>query len=428
MSASLPQITRNVPGFYAGGWGGPEYTDWMDEQLSWKNTCYIGDWSYLWTATFKGPDAFSFLRGLTINSFENFAVGQAKHMINCNEYGKVVTEGIVLRLGEDEFCTQSIPTWWCGFQFGQGSYDATMTFPDIFKYQVQGPKSVSVIEKAAGESVRDVPFMHFKTIRIADVEVLALRQGMSGEVGFELQGPSGNGPKVHAAIMEAGQEYGIRRLGSRTVMINHLEACFPTSAYHFVMAVGGYEYSEAYNTYMVEHYHMPIMYSPTRGSFESEDIRDYHVSPIELGWGKNIKFDHDFVGRGALDAEMASPKRGMVTLEYNKDDLIDIYASMFEPGESYEFMDIPTRQHHVCQYNKVLRDGKLVGISSNPGYSYYFRKMLSLTMIDLPHSQIGTEVTVIWGEPGRRQKEIRATVAPCPYKKDNRRLDLHQLP
>ena len=428
MSAGLPQIVRNVPGFYAGGWGGPEYTNWMDEQLSWKNTCYIGDWSYLWTAAFKGPDAFGFLRGLTVNSFENFAMGQAKHMINCNEHGKVVTEGIVLRLGEDEFCTQSIPTWWCGFQFEQGKYDAEMTRPDIFKFQVQGPKSISVIEKACGGSVRDVPFMHFKTIRIADADVLALRQGMSGEVGFELQGPAEDGPKVRAAIMEAGKEYGIRRLGSRTVMINHLEACFPTSAYHFVMAVAGYDYSEAYNAYMVEHYHMPIMYSPTRGSFESDDIRDYHVSPVELGWAKNIKFDHEFLGRKALEAEMASPKRGMVTLEYNKDDVIAIYASMFEPGENYEFMDIPTMQHHVCQYNKVLKDGRLIGISSNPGYSYHFRKMLSLTMIDLACSEIGTEVTVVWGEPGHRQKEIRATVAQCPYKKDNRRMDLTRLP
>lgn len=80
MSPSLPQITRNVPGFYNGGWGGPEYTDWMDEQLSWKNSCYIGDWSFLWTATFKGPDALTFLRYLTVNSFEDFAVGQAKSL------------------------------------------------------------------------------------------------------------------------------------------------------------------------------------------------------------------------------------------------------------------------------------------------------------------------------------------------------------
>ena len=101
---------------------------------------------------------------------------------------------------------------------------------------------------------------------------------------------------------------------------------------------------------------------------------------------------------------------------------------MFEPGEHDKFMDMPAMHQHVCQYNKVLKDGEPVGISTNPGYSYYFRKMLSLTWIDLARTAVGTEVTVIWGEPGHRQKEMRATVAPAPYKKDNRRMNLHRVP
>jgi vanillate/3-O-methylgallate O-demethylase len=36
-------------------------------------------------------------------------------------------------------------------------------------------------------------------------------------------------------------------------------------------------------------------------------------------------------------------------------------------------------------------------------------------------------VTVIWGNPGEPQKEIRAVVAPAPYKRDNRRADLFKL-
>ena len=271
------------PGFYNGGWGGPEYTDWMDEQLSWKNSCYIGDWSFLWTATFKGPDAFGFLRGLTVNSFEDFAVGQAKHVINCNEYGKVVTEGI---------CSVSEKTSSALRASGVVVRLPVRAGPprraDDPPGHLQLPGAGAHVDSRHRESVRrerSRRALHaFQDHPHRWRGVLALRQGMAGEVGFELQGPAADGPNVHAAIMEAGQEYGIRRLGSRTAMINHLEACFPTSAYHFVMAVGGYDYSEAYNAYMVEHYHMPIMYSPTRGSFESDDIRDFHVSPIELGW------------------------------------------------------------------------------------------------------------------------------------------------
>jgi vanillate/3-O-methylgallate O-demethylase len=77
--------------------------------------------------------------------------------------------------------------------------------------------------------------------------------------------------------------------------------------------------------------------------------------------------------------------------------------------------------------DKVLKDGHLVGVSSSRGYSYYFRKMLSLCTIDVAHSEPGTEVEVVWGNPGKPQKNIRATVAPAPYKKDNRRADLNAL-
>jgi hypothetical protein len=53
--------------------------------------------------------------------------------------------------------------------------------------------------------------------------------------------------------------------------------------------------------------------------------------------------------------------------------------------------------------------------------------MLSLCTIDVEQSEPGTEVTVIWGNPDEPQKEIRATVAPAPYKKDNRRIDVSKI-
>jgi vanillate/3-O-methylgallate O-demethylase len=52
--------------------------------------------------------------------------------------------------------------------------------------------------------------------------------------------------------------------------------------------------------------------------------------------------------------------------------------------------------------------------------------MLSLCVIEPQFGEPGTEVTVVWGEPDQPQKEVRATVAPAPYKKDNRRSDVGQ--
>ena len=69
-------------------------------------------------------------------------------------------------------------------------------------------------------------------------------------------------------------------------------------------------------------------------------------------------------------------------------------------------------------------NGELVGVATSRGYSYYFRKMLSLATINVDHADIGTEVEVLWGAPGQRQKAIRAVVCPAPYKEDRSRGQL----
>jgi hypothetical protein len=64
-------------------------------------------------------------------------------------------------------------------------------------------------------------------------------------------------------------------------------------------------------------------------------------------------------------------------------------------------------------------------VATSRGYSYFFRKILSLATVDVAHSEIGPPLTVHWGEPGGPQKPIRAVVAPAPHKEDHSRGDLH---
>jgi len=108
--------------------------------------------------------------------------------------------------------------------------------------------------------------------------------------------------------------------------------------------------------------------------------------------------------------------------------MIDIYGSLFEKElEPYKFMDMPYQDR--CSYiaDMVMKEGVMVGMSSVPAYSYYFRRVMSLCVINIDQSTPGTEVTVVWGELNKLQKKVRATVAPAPYKKDNRRIDLTTL-
>ena len=72
----------------------------------------------------------------------------------------------------------------------------------------------------------------------------------------------------------------------------------------------------------------------------------------------------------------------------------------------------------------ILKGGRTIGHATHPGYSFYFRKMLALSFIDIEHAAPGTRVKVLWGNPDEPQTELHATVKPAPYKQDNRRIDL----
>jgi vanillate/3-O-methylgallate O-demethylase len=422
-----PQEMRTTPpGYFTVRWGLPEYTDWIDESMSWKETCYIGDWSFLWERRFKGPDVLKLFSDVSVNSFAKFAVHQAKHVIHCNVGGKVIHEGILSRLGEEEFMLFGRGGFWVDYKLRHGRYDVVSEVDDWFNFQVSGPNAVYVVEKAAGESVRDIAFMHSGKIHINGREVWALRQGMAGELGYELQGPTAYAGEVYDAVVEAGKEFGIRRLGGRAVFINHLEACFPTIVTDYLPAIFGEDMEEYLREFKTA---MPA-YAATfniAGSFEADDVGAWYRSPVELGWAKRIKFDHEFIGREALEAEVAHPKRTMRTLVWNADDVVDVYASLFRQGKPYHYMEIPRDQRGFMYADKVLKDGKLVGVATSRGYSYYFRQMLSLCVIDVEHGEPDTDVTLVWGDPGEPQREMRAKVAPAPYKKDHRRVDVSKL-
>jgi vanillate/3-O-methylgallate O-demethylase len=419
---------RKTPeGYFTSRWGQPEYTDWIDESMSWKETCSIGDWSFLWERKFKGPDALKLFSDTSVNSFEKFDILQSKHVTHTTQAGKVIAEGILTRLTGDEFLLFGRGTFWVEYVRRNGNYSVVSEVQDGFNFQVAGPTALPLIEQVSGQSLRDVKFMHSAEIEIAGCRMLALRQGMSGEIGFELQGPKADAAKVYETIVAAGQEYGLRRLGGRAVFINHLEACFPTIVTDYMPAI----FDSEMEGYLKEFRSAMPSFASTfnvAGSFESKNVSDWYRSPVELGWAKTIKFDHEFIGRAALEKEVAQPRRVMRTLVWNGDDVAAVYASLFQKELTpFQYMEMPRDQRGFMYADRVLRNGRDVGVTTSRGYSFYFREMLSLCTIDVEHADIGNEVSVIWGDPGKPQKEIRATVATAPYKQDNRRSDLSKV-
>jgi glycine cleavage system aminomethyltransferase T len=102
-----------------------------------------------------------------------------------------------------------------------------------------------------------------------------------------------------------------------------------------------------------------------------------------------------------------------------------VFGSLCHAGDIAKYIDLPLANYSTLPFDKVLKDGKTVGLSTYTGYTYNERAMLSLGVVDVACSQPGTQVTLVWGEEGRgstkptverhAQAEIRATVASVPY-------------
>jgi syringate O-demethylase len=418
-----------------------EYTNWRDEQRAWQTSCVLFNQSYHMTDMYvEGPDALALLSSLGINTFKNFGPNRAKQYVACNPEGYVIGDVILFGLEGNRFNLVGRPSVhnWVQFNCETGGYRAKVTRDEraaarkgpvvrqAYRYQVQGPNAVKVMEKLTGGPVPEVKFFHMTTFTIAGKRVSALRHGMVGQPGFELFGPWDEGEAVRDAIVEAGRELGMRLVGARAYSSNTLESGWIPSP---LPAIYTSPKLKAYREWLPATGYEAI--ASLGGSFYSDNIEDYYLTPYDLGYGPSVRFDHDFVGREALERIARSPGRTKVTLELNSQDVLKAMGTMFDQGDRAKYFDFPSAVYATLPYDKVTKNGRTVGISTWIGYSSNERRMLTLAILENEHATPGNQVTFVWGEqPGSGTKptveshvqvEIRATVAPVPYAEVARR-------
>ena len=437
-SESVPMRTVGaVPAYldvhnYSLIWGAMrvwEGDGWQAESMSWKETAYlaanlIGPMELV----ISGPDAQAFLSKISINDVSRWPIGRSKHLVMLSEDGLIANHTLTVRDSEDRFRTLASPPWPL-FQQSKYDFDVKLELNEIFILQVAGPRSLEILERVLGKDIRDLEFLDFVPTSIpgvdTPVELELSRIGMAGTLAYEIRGPLESGPAVYDAVYQAGKPLGIKRLGWRTYAVNHTEGGFPQLG---VTWLGSMILDPG-----VQHSPLgPLLAAPMTGSIDPADTRARMRTPQEVNWAWMGKFNHDFVGREAMEAEAADPKRKTVILRWNPEDLVDVFASQFEQGEPYKFIEFPVAPQQPAggHADLVTKDGKPVGISSAAVYSFYYREMISQTTIDLAEAEIGNEVVVHWGDFGKRIKEVRAVVERFPYLDlpSNRDYDLTSVP
>ncbi|HVN60831.1 MAG TPA: aminomethyltransferase family protein [Gaiellaceae bacterium] len=411
-----------------------EFTNWRDEQTAWQQTCVLFNQSYhMADLAVEGPDALELLSRLAVNSFEGFAVDKAKHFVPCTPDGYVIGDVILFHLAENRFnlVGRAPALNWVTYHAETGGLDVQVELDQrsalrsdgrrrSYRFQVQGPNAMLVIEKLLGGPAPELKFFNMTTVTIAGRPVRALRHGMVGQPGWELYGPWDDGEAVREAIVTAGEEFGLRQVGGRAYSSNTLESGWipsplpavysgeSLSAYREWLPAAGYEGSASIG-----------------GSFSSPNIEDYYFTPWDLGYGSYVKFDHDFIGREALERLAGGEHRRKVTLALDDDNVTETIGTMFRRSERAKFIDWPSAVYSMHPFDRVTADGETVGLSTWIGYSANEGKMLTLAVVDAECEEPGTEVTLVWGEENggsakptvepHVQAEIRAVVSPVPY-------------
>ena len=410
-----------------------EFSNWRDEQEAWQKTAVLFDLSYHMTDIyFEGPDVSRLLSAIGVNSFKNFGPNKAKQFVACNYDGYVIGDAILFGHAEDKVSIVGRPSAqnWVAFHAETGDYDVEVTRDErsvsnpnqrfLYRYQIQGPNAAKIMEEANGGALPEIKFFNIGELRVADRKLRALNHGMARTSGLEVWGPFEEGEEVKAAIVEAGKEFGLKEAGARAYSTVSIESGWipsPTPAiysgekmrpYREWLSADGFEANASLG-----------------GSYYSDNIQDYYQTPWDLGYGAHVKFDHDFIGREALENMADTPHRKKVWLTWNREDVLRIFESMLGNGDRFKHLELPGAQYSTLPFDKVLHGDNMVGVSTYAVYTANLRSFFSLAMIDQDHAVEGAEVSILWGEENggsakptverHVQTEIRATVSTQRY-------------
>jgi vanillate/3-O-methylgallate O-demethylase len=413
----------------------PEVSTWGDEQLAWNESALLYDQSFhMFEVYVKGPDMARLLSDITANNVSNFGKNRGKQLIACNYDGQLIGDAILFGLEDDECVVVGTPFApdWVGYQAQKGGYDVEVTRDDaigfnktgrrrLFRFQVQGPLALQIVEKASGGTMPTIKFFGIGEFTIAGHPVRALNHTMTGlpgveKTGLEIYGAAEYGDEVKAALLTTGAEFGMNEGGA----LSYSSTAIPSGWLPLPLpAIYSGEQMRPYREYLT--IETAEANTSLGGSFTSDNVEDYYVTPWDIGYGKVIRLDRDFIGADALRAAADRPHRQKVWLVWNDEDVADAWARSLFSDPPTKSMSLPTPVYSSFQYDTILQNDDTVGVSTWVAYTRTMGRFSSLAMIDEDKVRDGAEVEVMWGEPNggsnrphverHVQIPIRATVS-----------------
>lgn len=175
----------------------------------------------------KGPDAVTFLERVFSRRVGNLKRWRARYAIACTPQGNILMDGVLIRLAKDHFwyvrADGEFESWLFAHSNG---LDVTVTDPHSWVLQIQGPKSLAVLNAATnGQLSNKFGYFHARIFNFGGQELLVSRTGWTGEMGFEVYSkPTTDHLALWDHLMQSGKPYGMTYASLDSMGIRRIEA------------------------------------------------------------------------------------------------------------------------------------------------------------------------------------------------------------
>jgi aminomethyltransferase len=344
-----------------------------------RNSAALIDISPLFKYRVTGKDATKFVNRVISRDINKVAIDQVIYCCWCDPEGKVIDDGTITRLAENEYrWTAADPSlrW-----FQQNALGLNVRIEDITEQvaalALQGPTSGRLLNTVAEADITDLKYFRVTHGKIAGVPVDISRTGYTGDLGFEIWMPWRDAVKVWDELNSKGKAFDIHPAGMIALDIARIEA----------------------GLILIE-----VDYTSSKKAL----IDAQKVSPAEIGLGKLVDLKKGtFVGREALAREAKKgADRALVGLEINWTEVESLFDKVGMAPQ------VPSMASRTAV--PVYRNGRVVGKATSTTWSPTLKKMIALACVNRENSTAGTtlnmEITV---EAVRHT--VSAKIVPLPF-------------
>ncbi len=202
-----------------GGWNMPvQYSSILDEHNAVRNAVGLFDVSHMGEIDIRGPQAAHFVDYVSTNNAAKLKIGQAHYSALLYEHGGFVDDILVHKVADDHFflCVNSSnqeKDFEHIVQYNRFNAEAEFTSDQYAQLAIQGPKALATLQKLTKTDLKGIKYYWFDDGAVAGAPARIAHTGYTGEDGFEIYIAPDEAARLWQAILDAGEEFGIRPCG-----------------------------------------------------------------------------------------------------------------------------------------------------------------------------------------------------------------------